>query len=136
MSDEAKNEGLLNGASLPEVGPSEPLAPDADLEREAFQHMAGVIDDWAKMEQLMGTQPMVAAAKMLQVMSDVLQLAMGRGAVRAALLMTYEKTFDEAMSFIQRNEAKQQLDAISNARRIVEGKGGILVPGGTDAPEG
>lgn len=123
----------MNANDLPVGGPTEPVDPDLTDEQAAFQHMAEVIDNWALMEQLSGTPPVVAAAKMVQVLSEVLQKAMGRGAVRVALLMTYEKTFGEPMSFVERKQAKDTLDQIVQARRKVEGGSGLILPGTPDA---
>lgn len=123
----------MDANDLPVGGPTEPVDPAQTDEQVAFQHMAEVIDNWALMEQLSGTVPVVAAAKMVQVLSEVLQKSMGRGAVRMALLMTYEKSFDEPMSFVERKQAKDTLDQIANARRQVEGGRGLILPGGGDA---
>jgi len=116
-------------------GPTERVDPDLDDQDVAFAHLRGVIDNWCMMEQLNGTAPLVAAAKLIQVLVDVLLVSMGRGAVRMALLMVFEKTHEGPMSFIERNEAKQMLDQLSNARRQVEGKPHLILPpgGGDDA---
>lgn len=126
----------MDANDLPVGGPTEPVDPNLTDEQAAFDHMAEVIGNWALMEQLNGTAPMVAAAKMLHVMAQVLQEAMGRGAVRMALLMTFEKTHDEPMSFIQRKDAKDTLDQIVQMRRKVEGGSGLILPGSPDALQG
>lgn len=76
-----------------------------------------------------GTEPMVAAGMLFDVIAQMCEPAMGKGAIRSALLMTFEKTYDKPMSFIERNEAKDLLDAISNMRRKVEGKPHLILPG-------
>lgn len=103
-----------------------------DIERQAFEHIAGVIDEWVKMGQLQGTSPLVAAAKLFECLSDVLLVAMGRSAVRMALLMVFEKSYPEGMSLPDRAEAARWLDQVVQARRKVEGKGSLILPGKAD----
>lgn len=91
-----------------------------------------VIGAWLLEQNIEGTIPLVAACNLFSVLYDVMTdpvTGMGRMAVRAALLMVYEKSFEEPMSFIERDEAKSTLDQISNARRKVEGKASLILPG-------
>ena len=120
----------MTADDLPEGGPTEAVDTDLEDQDMAFQTIVAAIDPWLLMEQLNGTEPLVAASKLLQVLTDVLVEAMGLGAVRAALLMVYEKTYDDPMTGMQRIEAGKMLDRISHARRTVEGKSSLILPGG------
>ena len=58
-----------------------------------------------------------------------------KGAIRTALLISYDKTYDQPMDFTERKDAKDLLDKISNARRKVLGQPHLILPGGDDAPK-
>ena len=103
------------------------LPPIPETEDEAFSILKDVASGWLVACQLEGQAPLVSAANLLGVLYDTLLEAMGRSAVRGALLMVYERSFDEPMSFIERGEAKRLLDQISQARRKVEGKPHLIL---------
>lgn len=103
--------------------------PDLSDEEAAFTHMRDIVDNWLILEQLNQTAPMVAASKLLQVLVDVLLVSMGRSAVRTALLMVHERTYDAATTFADRQAIQGLVNQLSNARRQVEGKPHIIVPG-------
>lgn len=105
-----------------EAMPTEP-------EDEAILMLRSAIDQWLLAMQLEGQAPMVAAGQLFDVMVQVMLPSMGTGAIRTALLMTFEKTYPQPMTFIERTQAKDLLDKISNARRKVEGKPHLILPG-------
>lgn len=105
-----------------------PPTYDPEVDGDPEEHLRTVIGDWVTALQLEGTEPLVAASNLLGVLVSVLEVAMGRSAVRVALLMVFEKTFEQPMSFIERDETKKLLDQISNARRKVEGKPSLILP--------
>lgn len=107
--------------------PPEFLEPQE--EDAAIVELRTQIVGWLLAMSAEGTEPMVAAGKLFDVLVLMCEPAMGKGAIRAALLMTFEKTYDKPMTFIERNEAKDLLDAISNMRRKVEGKPHLILPG-------
>lgn len=98
-------------------------------ELTAEDQLREVIGSWLLEQQLMGTEPLVSATGLLSVLYDSMIEAMGRSAVRAALLMVFEKSHEQPMTFIERGDAARLLDQISNARRKVEGKPSLILPG-------
>lgn len=105
-----------------------------DVDDEALATLRDVIGGWLMAHQLEGTDPMVAASDLFQVLYEVIERAMGRGAVRTALLMVYEKSFDQPTTFADRQRAKDLLDLISNNRRKVEGKPHLVLPSDNGQP--
>lgn len=103
--------------------------PELLEEDTALAEMRRVVGEWLIAVQLEGMVPLVAASNLLGVLYDVLEDSMGRGAVRTALLMVFEKSHEQPMTFIQRDEAKKLLDKISHNRRKVEGKPHLVLPG-------
>lgn len=106
------------------------------VEDEAFAVLRDVIGGWLVACQLNGTAPLVSASALFQVLYDVIEQSMGRGAVRTALLMVFEKSHEQPMTFSERAKAKEALDQISNARRMVEGKPHLIMPGAPEGPNG
>lgn len=101
-------------------------------EPDPEEHLREVINDWCVGMQLEGMQPVVAASNLLGVLVSVLETSMGRGAIRTAMLMVYEASHEQPMSFIERADAKKVLDQVSNLRRSLSGKPHLIIPGGSD----
>jgi len=109
--------------------------PEEDFDFDALSvedQLKHVIGGWLLEQQLQGTAPLVAVSNLLGVLYDTCLEAAGRLAVRAAFLMVYERSFEAPMTFVERQEAKVMLDQISNARRKVEGKPHLVLPGADD----
>ena len=98
-------------------------------EQSPEDQLREVIGGWLVEQQLLGTDPLVAATGLLSVLYDSMVESMGRSAVRAALLMVFEKSHEQPMTFIERGDASRLLDQISQARRKVEGKPSLILPG-------
>lgn len=103
---------------------------EAPEEDEALVELREVIGGWLLANQLEDQAPLVSAANLFGVLVDSLRDAMGMGAIRAALLMVYDRTYAEPMNFKERATAKELLDQIAQARRKVEGGIGLILPGG------
>lgn len=103
--------------------------PTPEQEDAAIVAFREQIDQWLIAMQIEGRPPMVAAGQLFDVLVQMLTPSMGMGAIRTALLMTYEKTYGQPMTFIERTQTKDLLDKISNARRKVEGKPHLILPG-------
>jgi hypothetical protein len=114
---------------------NDPTTEDAlplEQEDEAIVQLRDAIGGWLVALQLEGVQPMVAAGQLFDVLVQVVGDSMGKGAIRTALLMTYEKTFPQPMTFRERDDAKKLLDQVSNLRRKIEGKPHLVLPGAGD----
>lgn len=107
----------------------ESIDPQFDDEDAAFKYLREVIDSWLILEQLNDTVPLVAASKLFQVLVDVMEVSMGRAAVRLALLMVNERSYDEPTTAADRQKIKDLVDQLSQARRKVEGKPALVMPG-------
>lgn len=111
---------------------TEDALPTPEQEDTAILQLRETIDRWLLELQLEGTEPFVAASKLFDVLVEVLKPAMGMGAIRTALLVVYDKTYERPTNFDQRLKAKQLLDNIANARRKVEGAPFLITPGDDD----
>jgi hypothetical protein len=94
------------------------------------EQLKEVIGGWLLEMRLEGHHPLVCASNLLGVLYDVLansEVGMDAQLVRQALLMVFERSHPQPMTFTQRVEAKTALDAISNARRKIEGKPHLIL---------
>lgn len=113
-----------------------PYGDDHPEDDAAIVQLREAIDGWLLAMQAEGAAPMTAAGQLFDVLVTVLRPNMGEGAIRTALLMTFEKTYERPMTFVERDAAKKLLDQISNARRKIEGMPHLILPGeGGDGPQ-
>ena len=117
--------------------PIEPFVPSEEAldteELRAEDHVMLVVGQYMAASQMAGIAPLVATSNLLGALFDGLQAAVDVEIVRGSFLMVYEKSFPQPMTLIDRQKAKELLDAISNARRKVEGKPHLILPGDDDA---
>lgn len=100
--------------------------PEEQADLDAADVLRAVIGEWCEAERIAGTAPTVVAQKILDVIGGILMEAMGGGAVRQALLVIHELTFENPTNFIDRAKIKDQVEAISDARRKTVGTGTVL----------
>lgn len=102
--------------------------PTPETEDAAIVILRENILGWLFAMSAEGTPPMAAAGQLFDVLVQMCEPAMGKGAIRTALLMTFEKTYVQPMTFVERTQAKELLDLISNTRRKVEGRPHLILP--------
>ena len=112
------------------------MEPEVEKELTAKETLVAALGGWLMELRLEGASPIGSVASLMGVLYEVVTddvVGVGHGAARTALMMVYERSYAEPMTFSEREKAKTLLDQISQARRSVEGKPSLILPGAFDA---
>lgn len=112
---------------------TEQIDPNLEDQDVAFAHIKEVISQWLLLAQLEGQAPMVSASNLFSVLLGAILEAMPATAARMGLLMAFENSYPQGLSYKERQDVVDMLSRIAQARASVEGRGALILPGKPDA---